>query len=109
MAENSGGFVNYYLVIVEHPQREEQPPYQAECEDIIRALGMTFDEGNIFKELWRSANARKGLLKEGHTALRGSHKMVHYAKAINRQREIEYAIQQSGEHPITAGSVVSDG
>lgn len=87
--ENSGGFVNYYLVKVDNPQRAEQPPYQAECEDIIRALGMTFDEGNIFKELWRSANARKGFLKENHTALRGAQKMVHYSKAILRQREIE--------------------
>lgn len=78
-AENSGGRVNYYLVQVDHPQREEQPPYQAECEDIIDALGMTFDEGNIFKEVWRQAAARQGRAKEGNTELRGAQKLVHYA------------------------------
>lgn len=35
----TGGRNNYYLVQVKHPQREEQPAYQAECEDIIQALG----------------------------------------------------------------------
>ena len=105
MAENSGGFVNYYLAQVEHPQRPEQPPYQAECEDIIRALGMTFDEGNIFKEIWRSAAARKGLQKEGHTALRGAQKMVHYSKAILKQRELECSSQTiaTSHSPLLSG------
>lgn len=84
-AENSGGRVNYYLVQVDHPQREEQPPYQAECEDIIDALGMTFDEGNIFKEVWRQAAARQGRAKEGNTELRGAQKLVHYAGRILRK------------------------
>ncbi|AHC94011.1 hypothetical protein CH29_gp58 [Achromobacter phage JWAlpha] len=83
-AENSGGRVNYYLVEVKNPQRENQQPYQAECEDIIHALGMTFDEGNIFKEVWRQAAARQGRAKEGNTALRGAQKLVHYANRILR-------------------------
>ncbi|AHC56571.1 hypothetical protein JJJA_0055 [Achromobacter phage JWDelta] len=83
-AENSGGRVNYYLVEVKNPQRENQRPYQAECEDIIHALGMTFDEGNIFKEVWRQAAARQGRAKEGNTALRGAQKLVHYANRILR-------------------------
>lgn len=66
--ELTGGKVNYYLVQVEAPQREEQPPYQAECEDIIQALGMTFDEGCLFKALWRNANARKNNGKPGQSA-----------------------------------------
>lgn len=74
-----GGFNNYYLVKVDHPQRASQPAYQAECEDIIEALGLDFDEGNIFKELWRSANARKGNGKAGNTALRAAEKINHYA------------------------------
>ena len=56
--ENSGGRVSYYLVRVEHPQREDQPAYTAECEDIIEALQLPFDEANIFKEIWRTANER---------------------------------------------------
>ena len=84
-AENSGGFVNYYLAKVDNPQRENQQPYQAECEDIIRALGMTFDEGNIIKEVWRRAAARQGRQKLGHSNLRSGEKLKHYATAIHRQ------------------------
>lgn len=84
-AENSGGFVNYYLAKVDHPQRQSQQPYQAECEDIIRALGMTFDEGNIFKEVWRRAAARQGKQKSGHTPIRSSEKLKHYSEAIHRR------------------------
>ena len=80
-----GGRVNYYLVYVAHPQREEQPAYQAECEDIIEALELNPDEANIFKEIWRSANARKANGKLGHTAIYGAEKMVHYAGRILRR------------------------
>lgn len=83
--ELTGGKVNYYLVQVEAPQREEQPPYQAECEDIIQALGMTFDEGCLFKALWRNANARKKNGKPGQSAKYDAEKMVHYAGRILKQ------------------------
>ena len=85
--EKSGGFVNYYLVEVKHPQREEQVPYQAECEDIIDALDMTPDEANIFKELWRTARARQGVGKEGNTDLRAAQKLVHYSNRILRKAQ----------------------
>ncbi len=78
----TGGKVNYYLVKVDQPQREEQAPYQAECEDIIRALGMNFDEGCLFKALWRSVNARKGNGKPGLLPEYDAEKMVHYATRI---------------------------
>ena len=80
--ELKGGKVNYYLVAVIYPQREEQIPYVAECEDIIEALELNFDEANIFKEIWRGANARKANGKPGHTALYGAQKIVHYANRI---------------------------
>ena len=80
--ESSGLRVNYYLVQVDFPQREEQPPYQAECEDIIEALELTFDEANIFKEIWRTARQRQGTGKAGNTPLRAAQKMVHYAGRI---------------------------
>lgn len=83
--EISGGRVNYYLVKVSHPQREEQPPYQAECEDIMDALNLTPDEANIFKEIWRTANARQGSGKHGNTPLRAAEKIVHYAGRILRK------------------------
>ena len=77
----TGGKVNYYLVQVPHPQRETQAPYQAECEDIIRALNMTFDEGCEFKAIWRTAAARLGNGKPGQAALYDAEKRVHYATA----------------------------
>lgn len=83
----TGGLANYYLVQITHPQRPDQPPYTAECEDIIEALGLTFDEGNVFKEIWRSANARKGNGKPGHKELYGAEKMVHYTNRILRQKQ----------------------
>lgn len=84
-SKHGGGLTNYYLVQVTHPQRAGQKPYQAECEDIIEVLELNFDEGNIFKEIWRSANARKGNGKPGNTALRGAEKILHYAKRIHRR------------------------
>ena len=81
----TGGRVNYYLVSVPHPQREDQPAYQAECEDIIEALQLNPDEANIFKEIWRSANARLNNGKQGHSAVYGAEKIVHYAGRILRR------------------------
>jgi len=80
----TGGLVNYYLVYVDNPQRVHQVPYQAECEDIIQALGMTFDEGCLFKALWRSAAARQGNPKPGHKAVYDAEKMCHYSQRILR-------------------------
>lgn len=88
-----GGRVNYYLIRVEHPQREDQPPYTAECEDLIEAAEMTPDEANIFKEIWRSANARKNNGKPGNTPLYGAQKIVHYAGRILRKMMRQYPEQ----------------
>lgn len=93
--ENSGGFVNYYLVPVRYPQRTEQVAYVAECEDIIEALQMNPDEANIFKELWRTANARLGKAKEGNNELRAAEKYVHYANRLLRRARRN---QQENKH-----------
>ena len=76
----SGGLNNYYLVAVDYPQRVEQAPYKAECEDIIEALQLTPNEANIFKAIWRSANARLDNGKPDHKAIYDAEKMVHYAQ-----------------------------
>lgn len=84
MSEQSGGRVNYYLCRVEHPSRENQPAYTAECEDLIRYLGLDFFEANDFKAIWRTAMARKGEVKPGKSqqeqALYDAGKRVHYAQ-----------------------------
>lgn len=97
----TGGRVNYYLVNVAHPQREDQPAYQAECEDIIQALGMTFDEGCLFKALWRSAAARQGNGKPGSSDIYDGEKMVHYAGRVLRHRKLNEA---NDAHQPASGS-----
>lgn len=88
MTKLSGGLNNWYVVPVAKPQRKEQEPYQAECEDIIQALGMTFDEGCAFKALWRNAAARLGNGKPGNTAVYDAEKLVHYANRILNKEKI---------------------
>lgn len=78
-ASASGSLNSYYLSRVEFPQREDQPAYTAECEDLIESLRLNPDEANIFKEIWRSANARLGNGKPDHKALYGAEKINHYA------------------------------
>ena len=80
----TGGKVNYYLAQVDHPQRSEQSAYQAECEDIIQALNMDFNEGCIFKAIWRSAAARQDNGKPNHKAEYDAEKMVHYSNRVLR-------------------------
>lgn len=92
----TGSLVNYYLVPVANPQREEQLPYQAECEDIIAALNMTFDEGCLFKALWRTAAARQGNGKPGLSALYDAEKMAHYAGRILKKTRFESRTPEQG-------------
>lgn len=82
----TGGNNSYYVVDIVKPIRPEHKPYTAECGDIIEALGMTFNEGCIFKALWRSCAERTlGLKKPGSTdgqALYDAEKSVYYANRI---------------------------
>lgn len=96
--ENSGFLNNYYLAEVPHPQRLQQSAYVAECEDIIDSLGLTFDEANIFKEIWRTANARKGAVKKGNTPLRAAQKLVHYSTRILRKEEQKLNSEPKEKH-----------
>lgn len=105
MTKLSGGLNNWYVVPVKNPQRKEQEPYQAECEDIIQALGMTFDEGCAFKALWRNAAARMGNGKPGNTPVYDCEKLVHYsnrilAKAILLSKESEEVVKEKGTETL---------
>jgi hypothetical protein len=81
--ENSGGLVSYYMCPVPHPKRGGQP-YAAECDDIIEALGMNYQDGEVFKSIWRKNAARRfNIVKEGYGitgAKRDAEKMVHYSQ-----------------------------
>jgi hypothetical protein len=87
----TGGLVNYYLAPVTHPQRTEQSPYVAECEDITAALQMTPEEFCEFKAIWRTAAARLGNGKPGNKALYDAEKRLHYAgrDVAKYRRELE--------------------
>ena len=90
MAEGlTGGRVNYYLAQVDDPQREDQVPYQAECEDIIQALRMDFNEACEFKAIWRTAAARLGNGKPGQKEMYDAEKRVHYATRSLRRYKFE--------------------
>lgn len=91
----TGGKVNYYLAVVSKPLRENQEPYTAECEDIMEALDLTRNEANIFKAIWRGANARKGNGKPGLTARYDAEKMAYFANLILK-REQERSQSEEG-------------
>lgn len=82
-----GGLTSYYVVQVKHPQDPKSAPYQAEAEDLIEALDLSFDEGNILKELFRKANERKGIIKPGTSQKRSAEKMHHSTSRILRQEQ----------------------
>lgn len=81
--ENSASHCEYYHAPVTHPSNPGQSePYVANCEDIIQALGLTFDEGCEFKSIWRRGRGRQGFVKAESTALRDAQKAVHYAGRV---------------------------
>lgn len=81
--EYTGGKTNYYMVDVISPVDQRSDPYTAECQDIIEALGMDFNEGNAFKALWRRAAARLGKSKRGYTdGLYDAEKVEFYGKRL---------------------------
>lgn len=85
--EYTGGSVSYYRVNVLNPTSDDVAPYQAECNDIIEALGMNYAEGNAFKALWRRAAARNlGMAKKGYEdGLYDAEKVVFFGQRLVAQ------------------------
>ena len=77
--EHTGGSSSYYTVKVESPTTKWKLPYEAECNDIIEALNMTFAEANNFKATWRTAAARQGKKKKGNNAVYDAEKCVFFS------------------------------
>lgn len=82
--EYTGGSVNYYRVHVTLPTTLPEP-YDAECNDIIEALDMTFAEGNAFKAIWRTAAHRQGRKKKGNNAKYDAEKVIFFGKRMLAQ------------------------
>jgi hypothetical protein len=87
--EYTGKSVSYYRVWIDQPTSTDLPPYSAECNDIIEALGMNFAEGNAFKALWRRAAARTlGKAKEGYKdGLYDAEKVVFFGERLVAQEK----------------------
>ncbi|MFM7008693.1 MAG: hypothetical protein ACKO0Z_05085 [Betaproteobacteria bacterium] len=87
--EYTGKSVSYYRVRIDKPTSPELPAYDAECNDIIEALGMNFAEGNAFKALWRRAAARTlGKVKEGYKdGLYDAEKVVFFGERLVAQEK----------------------
>lgn len=80
--EYTGSSSNYYKVFVKNPTTLEHA-YEAECNDIIEALKMTFAEGNAFKAIWRKAKARQGVKKKGYdNGVYDSEKVVFFGERM---------------------------
>jgi len=80
-AEHTGGSVNYYKVHVANPTTLPEP-YDAEANDIIESLGLTFAEGNLFKAIWRMAADRNGKKKKGNNSVYDAEKLVFFAERV---------------------------
>jgi hypothetical protein len=82
MTKLSGGSNDYYKVRVGRPTSGGEP-YTAECNDIIEALNMEYDVGNVFKAAWRVAALRQGRGKPGQDNVRyDGEKIVFFGQRI---------------------------
>jgi hypothetical protein len=76
----------------------------AECEDIIQALDMDFNEACEFKAIWRTAAARKGNGKPGNKALYDAQKRLHYAgRSVRLLEQQQQIIDAGGWHENLTG------
>lgn len=87
----TGGSVDYYKVRIENPTEPYRCPYDAECNDIVEALGMSFAEGNAFKAIWRRAAARTlGKTKRGYDhGLYDAEKVAFFGKRLVVQAQAQ--------------------
>lgn len=75
----SGGSCNYYMVNVKKPTTLKDA-YTVECNDLIESLGLTPQEANIYKEIFRTANERThGNGKDGNNPKRAAEKVLFFA------------------------------
>jgi hypothetical protein len=88
--EHTGLSVNYYGVHVADPTSGGEP-YDAECNDIIEALGMTFAEANVFKAIWRIAASRQGKRKKGNNTVYDAEKCVFFSARVlkNEKKNVQ--------------------
>jgi hypothetical protein len=79
--EHTGLSVSYYTTHIDAPTSGGEP-YDAECNDIIEALNMTYAEANVFKAIWRIAASRQGKLKKGNNTVYDAEKAVFFSARV---------------------------
>ena len=72
--EHTGGSSSYYDLKV--------GPTTIKCLDIIEGLGMSYNEGNILKAVWRIAAAKQGKTKKGNNTHYDSEKIVFFGERL---------------------------
>lgn len=103
---NTGLSTNYYKLEISDPANLKKP-YICECQDIIEALGMTFNEGEDFKALWRRAARRTlGLTKEGTSNLYDAEKIKYFGDRIHKE-ELREQLKEIKNRKIIDSSVES--
>lgn len=82
--EHTGGSVSYYTIKLANG-------VEVQCNEIIKALGMTYAEGNVFKAVWRTTAARQGKSKRGYDdALYDAEKVVFFGNdMIEAAKEVK--------------------
>lgn len=106
--EYTGGSVSYYAVDVNAPINEESDPYTAECQDIIEALKLDFNEGNVLKAIWRRAAARLGRSKKGYDdGLYDAEKIVFYGQRLVAIGQRAKRITAAAVQPVLDGEKVA--
>ena len=93
--EYTGGSVSYYSIDVNAPINEASDPYTAECQDIIEALKLDFNEGNVLRAIWSRAAASLRRTKKGYDdGLYDAEKILFYGQ---RLVAAEQRVKRSGE------------
>ena len=72
--EHTGGSSSYYDL--------QTGDTTIKCLDIIEGLNMSYNEGNIFKAVWRIAAAKQGKTKKGNNMYYDSEKIVFFGERL---------------------------
>lgn len=72
--EHTGGSSSYYDI--------ELGGSTIRCLDVIEALDMSYNEGNILKAVWRIAAAKQGKTKKGNNMHYDSEKIVFFGERL---------------------------
>lgn len=95
LPELTGGAVSYYSTAIPRELVDEYESHVViDAESVINSLQLNWSEANIMKELFRTANGRKGKGKKNHTELYGAEKIQYYGTKnlanIKREKTLSY-------------------